>query len=209
MKKYRAFEAGEHIFWRGDELTYVASVVSGVASLNKGLEDGRTQMVGLLLPSDFIGHPGRTRIEFDVIASSDVRLCCFDRAPFQQLLDEMPHISQRMIELAMDELDAARDWMLLLGRKTAGEKIATFIEMVVRRQHFQRRDGVKVDLVLPLSRGDIANYLGLTLETVSRQIGKLKADGVLEFEDKRRFRVIDMERLQQATGDDDDGMVIF
>jgi CRP/FNR family transcriptional regulator len=209
MKKYRAFEAGEHIFWRGDELTYVASVVSGVASLNKGLEDGRTQMVGLLLPSDFIGHPGRTRIEFDVIASSDVRLCCFDRVPFQNLLDEMPHISQRMIELAMDELDAARDWMLLLGRKTAGEKIATFIEMVVRRQHFQRRDGVKVDLILPLSRGDIANYLGLTLETVSRQIGKLKADGVLEFEDKRRFRVIDMERLQQATGDDDDGMVIF
>jgi CRP/FNR family transcriptional regulator len=209
MKKYRAFEAGEHIFWRGDELTYVASVVSGVASLNKGLEDGRTQMVGLLLPSDFIGHPGRTRIEFDVIASSDVRLCCFDRVPFQKLLDEMPHISQRMIELAMDELDAARDWMLLLGRKTAGEKIATFIEMVVRRQHFQRRDGVKVDLILPLSRGDIANYLGLTLETVSRQIGKLKADGVLEFEDKRRFRVIDMERLQQATGDDDDGMVIF
>ncbi len=120
----------------------------------------------------------------------------------------MPHISQRMIELAMDELDAARDWMLLLGRKTAGEKIATFIEMVVRRQHFERRDGTPVDLVLPLSRGDIANYLGLTLETVSRQISMLKADGILEFEDKRRFRVVDMERLQKATGDDDDGAVL-
>lgn len=209
MKKYRSFSAGETIFWRGDDLPYVASVVSGVASLNKGLEDGRTQMVGLLLPSDFIGHPGRTRIEFDVVASSDVLLCCFDRAPFQKLLQDMPHISQRMIELAMDELDAARDWMLLLGRKTAGEKIATFIEMVVRRQHFQRRDGVPIDLVLPLSRGDIANYLGLTLETVSRQIGKLKSDGVLEFADKRRFRVIDMERLQKATGDDEDGSIIF
>jgi len=209
MKKYRSFKAGETIFWRGDELTYVASVITGVASLNKGLEDGRTQMVGLLLPSDFIGHPGRTRIEFDVVASSDVTLCCFDKAPFQQLLNEIPHISQRMIELAMDELDAARDWMLLLGRKSAGEKIATFIEMVVRRQHFQRRDGIKTDLVLPLSRGDIANYLGLTLETVSRQIGQLKSEGIIEFEDKRRFRVIDMERLQQATGDDDDGSIIF
>lgn len=209
MKKYRSFKAGETIFWRGDELTYVASVVTGVASLNKGLEDGRTQMVGLLLPSDFIGHPGRTRIEFDVVASSDVTLCCFDKAPFQQLLNEIPHISQRMIELAMDELDAARDWMLLLGRKSAGEKIATFVEMVVRRQNFQRRDGIKSDLVLPLSRGDIANYLGLTLETVSRQIGLLKSEGIIEFEDKRRFRVIDMERLQQATGDDDDGSIIF
>jgi CRP/FNR family transcriptional regulator, anaerobic regulatory protein len=208
IKKYRSFRAGETIIWRGDELPFVASVVSGVASLNKGLEDGRTQMVGLLLPSDFIGHPGRTRIEFDVVACSDVLLCCFDRRPFQQLLDEMPHISQRMIELAMDELDAARDWMLLLGRKTAGEKIATFIEMVVRRQHFERRDGIKADLVLPLSRSDIANYLGLTLETVSRQIGQLKSNGVLEFIDKRRFRVRDMERLQQATGDDDDGGMI-
>ena len=208
MKKYRLFNAGETIFRRGEDLAYVASVVSGVASLNKALDDGRRQMVGLLLPSDFIGHPGRTRIEFDVVASSDVLLCCFDRAPFQQLLEEMPHISQRMIELAMDELDAARDWMLLLGRKTAEEKIATFIEMVVRRQHFVRRNGRPVDLILPLSRGDIANYLGLTLETVSRQIGKLKADGILEFADKRQFRVIDMERLQKATGDDDDGSVI-
>jgi CRP/FNR family transcriptional regulator len=166
-------------------------------------------MVGLLLPSDFIGHPGRTRIEFDVIAASDVTLCCFDRGPFQQLLTDMPHISQRMIELAMDELDAARDWMLLLGRKTATEKIATFVEMVVRRQNIQRRDGRPIDLTLPLSRGDIANYLGLTLETVSRQIGVLKNDGVLEFIDKRRFRVKDMEGLQRATGDDDDGGVIY
>ncbi|MEM1378375.1 MAG: Crp/Fnr family transcriptional regulator [Pseudomonadota bacterium] len=209
MRKYRAFEAGDKIFWSGDELEYVASVVFGVAALNKGLEDGRTQMVGLLLPSDFIGHPGRTRIEFDVVASSDVTLCCFDRAPFQKLLNEMPHIAQRMIELAMDELDAARDWMFLLGRKTAGEKIATFIEMVVRRQQYQRHDGGRVDLVLPLSRGDIANYLGLTLETVSRQIGKLKSDGILEFVDKRRFRVLDIQRLQAATGDDEDGSVLY
>lgn len=209
MKEYRVFEAGETIFWRGDEMAYVASVVEGVAALNKTLEDGRTQMVGLLLPSDFVGHPGRTRIEFDVVACSDVRLCCFDRGPFQQLLADTPHVSQRMVELAMDELDAARDWMLLLGRKTAGEKIATFIEMVVRRQHFQRRDGLKPDLLLPLSRGEIANYLGLTLETVSRQIGQLKSEGIIEFIDKKRFRVLDMARLQDATGNDDDGAVIY
>jgi CRP/FNR family transcriptional regulator len=208
IKKYRHFPAGQTIFWRGDELTYVASVVEGVASLNKGMQDGRTQMVGLLLPSDFIGHPGRTRIDFDIVASSDVLLCCFDRAPFQRMVEQMPHISQRMIELAMDELDAARDWMLLLGRKSAGEKIATFIEMVVRRQNFQRNDGLKPELILPLSRGEIANYLGLTLETVSRQIGILKSEGILEFDDKRRFRVKDMEKLQRATGDDDDGSVV-
>lgn len=208
IKKFRTFKAGETIFSAGDDLAYVASVVQGVATLRRAVSGGRAQMVGLLLPSDFIGHPGRTQIDFDVIAASDVLLCCFDRAPFRQLLDDVPHISQRMIELAMDELDAARDWMLLLGRKTAGEKIATFIEMVVRRQHMERNDGLKPDLVLPLSRGDIANYLGLTDETVSRQIALLKSRGIVQFIDKRRFRVIDMEALQQATGDDDDGGMI-
>lgn len=208
IKLHKSYRAGETIFSRGDEMGFVASVIDGVATLNKATPDGRNQMVGLLLPSDFIGHPGRTRIEFDVIASSDVHLCCFDREAFRTLIEEMPHISQRLIELAMDELDGARDWMLLLGRKSAREKIATFIEMVVRRQNLERRDGIKPELILPLSRGDIANYLGLTLETVSRQIGRLKADGVLEFDDKRRFRVRDMERLQAATGNDDDGGVI-
>lgn len=208
IKVYRSFKAGEVIFKSGDDLKFVASVVEGVASLNKTLDDGRTQMVGLLLPSDFIGHPGRTRIEFDVIAANNVLLCCFDRDPFRNLLQDVPHVSQRMIELAMDELDAARDWMLLLGRKTAREKIATFIEMVVRRQYGDPTDIATGALILPLSRGDIANYLGLTLETVSRQIGSMKSEGILDFIDKRRFRVKDLERLQQATGDDDDGGVI-
>lgn len=209
IKEYRHFEAREPIFWRGDELQYVASIVEGVATLGKTLTNGQNQMVGLLLPSDFIGHPGRTRIEFDVLAVSDVTLCCFDHGQFQELLIEMPHISQRMVQRALDELDAARDWMLLLGRKSAEEKVATFIELVARRQQIAQHAGLTAQLVMPLSRGDMAGYLGLTLETVSRQIGKMKSDGILEFSDKWHFKVIDMERLQSATGDDDDGGVIY
>jgi CRP/FNR family transcriptional regulator len=136
IKTYRSFSADEPILWRGDELKYVASVVEGVAKLEKSLEDGRNQMVGLLFPSDFIGHPKRTQIEFDVTAASDITLCCFEREPFEELLIEVPHIAQRMVEIALDELDAARDWMVLLGRKTAAEKTATFLEMVARRSQF-------------------------------------------------------------------------
>lgn len=208
IKMYRTYRSGDVIFSCGEELRFVASVVEGVAKLSRTLEDGRTQMVGLLLPSDFIGHPGRTRIDFDVVAANDVVLCCFDRAGFQSLLEEVPHVSQRMIEMAMDELDAARDWMLLLGRKTAGEKIATFIEMVVRRQYGDPSELATGALELPLSRGEIANYLGTTLETVSRHISAMKNHGILEFIDQRRFRVRDLERLQAATGDDNDGGMI-
>lgn len=206
MKSYATFEAGQPIIWRGDDLVYFSSVVEGVASLSRTLEDGRTQMVGLLLPSDFIGRPGRATVDFDVTAVTGVTLCCFKRRPFQQLIDEVPHISQRVMEMALDELDAAREWMVLLGRKTAREKIATFIEMIVRRGTvpLHQADGH----VLPLTREEIANFLGLTLETVSRQFSALKKDGVISFSNRKSFSITDLQALHAATGDDADGDVI-
>lgn len=202
IKTYKTFKAGDQVLWRGDGLTYVASVVAGVASLGKTMEDGRTQMVGLLLPSDFIGRPGREAIDFDVVAVTDVTLCCFHRKPFEALIETTPHIAQRLMEMALDELDAARDWMLLLGRKTAREKIATFIEMLVRRQRLTIDDATDQELVLPLTLHEIANYLGLTLETVSRQLGAMKKERIVQFVDRRRFRVTDLEALHVASGDD-------
>ena len=203
IKVYRSFEAGQPILWRGEELEYVASVVSGVATLSKTLEDGRTQMVGLLLPSDFIGRPGRVEIDYDVTAVTDVTLCCFRRKPFEALIEDLPHLSQRLMEIALDELEAAREWMLLLGRKTAREKIATFVRMLERRSRAGGLDSATHELELPLTRDEIANYLGLTLETVSRQLNALKNEGVLRFSGRRGFDVADMEALEAATGDDD------
>lgn len=208
MKSYKTFPAGTPILWRGDDLAFVGSVVHGVASLSKTLEDGRTQMVGLLLPSDFIGRPGRTQIDFDVTATTDVTLCCFARKPFEKLVDETPHVAQRLMELALDELDAARDWMLLLGRKTAREKIATFIQMLVRRTRMPDADGKTHPLNMPMTRDQIANYLGLTLETVSRQFNALKKERIIAFSDRHQFKVLDVEGLLEASGDDSDGGMI-
>ncbi len=205
LKTYKSFKAGDPILWRGDKLTYVASLVQGVATLGKTMEDGRTQMVGLLLPSDFIGRPGRAEIDFDVVAVTDVTLCCFQRKPFEEMIQSTPHIAQRLVEMALDELDVAREWMLLLGRKTAREKIATFIHMLVQRQHLGGVEDTKKDLVLPLTQEQIANYLGLTLETVSRQLGAMKKEGIVHFSDRRHFKVVDFPALQIATGDDSDG----
>jgi CRP/FNR family transcriptional regulator len=207
IKTYRNYSAGDVILWRGEPLEFVASVVEGVATLSKTMEDGRTQMVGLLLPSDFIGRPDRVRIDFDVTATVDVTLCCFDRMKFEKLVNDTPHIAQRLMEFALDELDAARDWMLLLGRKTAREKIATFIEMLARRSS-TGHDGAKVVVDLHMTRDQIANYLGLTLETVSRQFSALKKDGVIDFADRKHFTVEDFAALQQETGDDADGGVV-
>lgn len=207
MKDYRTFKAGETIVWRGEPLAFVASVVSGVATLSKTMEDGRTQMVGLLLPSDFIGRPGRKTIDFDVVATNDVTLCCFDRGRFEQLVTQTPHIAERLMELALDELDAARDWMVLLGRKTAREKICTFIEMLTRRlDPDQAKTAQQIDL--HMTRDQIADYLGLTLETVSRQFNALKKEKIINFSDRRHFTISDLAALHDETGDDADGGVL-
>ncbi len=208
IKTYREFKAGQPIMWRGDPLEYVASVVKGVASLTKTLEDGRTQMVGLLLPSDFIGRPGRAELEFDVTAATDVTLCCFQNMAFEKMVASTPHLAQRLMELALDELDAARDWMLLLGRKTAREKITTFLEMLVIRSRVDDIEGNPQSLSLPLTREQIANYLGLTLETVSRQLNALKKEGIIKFNDRRSFEILDFAKLHALTGDDADGGMI-
>ena len=207
IKYYRSFQAGQTIIWSGDRMDFVGSVVSGIASLTQTMEDGRRQMVGLLLPSDFVGRPGRPTAAFDVTATTDVVMCCFRKKPFETLIAETPHIAQRLLEMTLDELDAAREWMLLLGRKTAREKIASLISIIARREAtlHKRKTAGMLTVDLPLTREEMADYLGLTLETVSRQISALKKDGVISLEGNRHVSIPDIDRLLEEAGDDTDG----
>ena len=207
MKYYRSFQAGQTLVWSGDRMDFVASLVSGVATLTQTLEDGRTQMVGLLLPSDFMGRPGRDRAPYNVTATTDVLMCCFRKKPFEEMMLRTPHIGQRLLEMTLDELDSAREWMVLLGRKNAREKIASLLSIVARRDaaiNLRKAKG-KLTLDLPLTREAMADYLGLTLETVSRQMSALKRDGVIELQGKRHVIVPDYDRLLEEAGDDSDG----
>lgn len=207
IKYYRSFEAGQTVAWSGDRMDFVASVVSGIASLTQTLEDGRRQMVGLLLPSDFVGRPGREVAAYDVTAVTDLVMCCFRKKPFEDMMLRTPHISQRLLEMTLDELDAAREWMLLLGRKTAREKIASLIAIIARRSASLTESSStgRVVVDLPLTREAMSDYLGLTLETVSRQISALKREGVIEVEGKRHIIIPDFGLLMEAAGDDADG----
>ncbi|MBO9478865.1 Crp/Fnr family transcriptional regulator [Shimia sp. R11_0] len=207
IKYYRSFEAGQTVIWSGDRMEFVGSVVSGIASLTQTMEDGRTQMVGLLLPSDFVGRPGRESASYDVVATTDLVMCCFRRKPFEKMISETPHVAQRLLEMTLDELDAAREWMLVLGRKTAREKIASLLSIIGRRDASLKLEGVSGKMVfdLPLTREAMADYLGLTLETVSRQMSALKRDGVIELEGKRHVTVPSFQRLLDEAGDDSDG----
>ncbi len=203
-KYYRSFAAGQPILWAEDRMEFVGSVVSGIATLSQTMEDGRRQMVGLLLPSDFVGRPGRDKVAYDVRAVTDVVMCCFRKRPFEQMMIKTPHVLERLLEMTLDELDVARSWMLLLGRKTAREKIASLIANLAQRHAALtiRPATGAVTIDLPLTREDMADCLGLTLETVSRQISALKREGVIALEGNRHVRIPDLGRLIAEAGED-------
>ena len=199
MKSYRSCKAGEVIVLEGGVLPFVASIVTGCATLTQSLEDGRMQMVGLLLPSDFLGRPGRATAPFEVVAVTDTMLCVFERLAFERMMAETPHVADRLLKMALDELDAARDWMLLLGRKTAREKVATLLAIILRRAPSA---AFPLRAELPLSREAMATYLGLTIETVSRQMTALRKDGFIRLEGTRGIVCGDLPSLISVTGDE-------
>ncbi len=210
IKYYRTFDAGQPIMFEGDEMHFVASVVTGAAKLSRTLPDGRLQMLGLLLPSDFIGRPGRDTVAYDVEAIQKVTLCCFRRKPFEALIGTIPHIGQRLLTMSLDELEVAREWMMLLGRKTAREKITCLLSMIGRRTAslhlLSFSDGVTFDM--PMSREAMGEYLGLTIETVSRQMTALRKDGIIGMVGSRTITIPDLANLMAETGDDTDGGIL-
>jgi CRP/FNR family transcriptional regulator len=187
-----SLQAGQTVMWEGDSSTLVANVIEGTLKLSTSTGDGREQIVGVVYASDFIGRPFGARTPHSVTALTDARLCLYPRGAFDGFAREHPALEHRLLQRTLDDLDRTRAWMLLLGRKNAREKVATLLLDMHRRL---RADGAGV-IELPLSRQQIADVLGLTIETVSRQIGDLKRMGVIALAGRRGVRIVDAGRLE-------------
>ncbi|SFI87088.1 CRP/FNR family transcriptional regulator, anaerobic regulatory protein [Albimonas pacifica] len=202
IKTYKSYKAGDRLLEMGERAAFMGTVVEGVASMSRILSDGRRQVVGLLFPGDLVGRPFSPVSPFDYVAVTDLRVCAFNRPQFETTLRETPALEQRLLEMTLDELDSAREWMVLLGRKSAQEKLCSFMIMAAQRAlRLERRrpmDGILIEL--PLTREDMADFLGLTIETVSRQIGALKKSGVIELIDARHLLIPSWEALEEAAG---------
>jgi CRP/FNR family transcriptional regulator len=166
----RCFAKHAHMTREGEASTAVYNITSGVARLYRLLPDGRRQIVGFALPGDFLGLALAEKNAFSADALTEVTACQFDRREFSDLLDEKPHLLRRLHDIAGHELGLAQDQMIILGRRTAEEKVAAFL--VGLRDRWARVSGAEVNLPLPMTRQDIADFLGLTIETVSRMFSK-------------------------------------
>jgi CRP/FNR family transcriptional regulator len=172
------FTSGETVFSEEDVTTSFYNLLEGVMRLYKLLPDGRRQIVGFSLPGDFLGMNMSGRHNFSADAIGAVTVCQFAKARFGCFIEDRPHLLRRINELAIRELSQARDHMVLLGRRSADEKVATFL--LGWRERLFALKGTSNTVPLPMSRQDIADYLGLTIETVSRTFTKLERHGAIE-----------------------------
>ncbi len=186
-------EPGQTIIFEGDEAKHAFNVTDGVVRVSKMLPDGRRQITGFLFPGDFLGLAHHDTYAYTAEAITPIRMCRFKRDKLIDLFDELPHLEKRLLGMAADELAAAQDQILLLGRKTARERVVSFLMLISKQE--RKRGGRGNPVSLSMSRADIADYLGLTIETVSRTITKLSKDGVIELPSPNKVVLADQDLL--------------
>lgn len=191
---------GAELMGEGTTIETYANVMSGVVKLTKVLEDGRQQVVGLQFAPDFLGRLFGSESMVGAEAASSVDLCIMPKGALEALMARNPALGRKLMTQTLRELDEARDWMVTLGRKTALERVASFLHRIAAHARPASEGGPGTSFELPLTRADMADFLGLTIETVSRQLTRLRQSGVIAITGLRHVEVPDLERLKAMCG---------
>jgi CRP/FNR family transcriptional regulator len=182
------------LFEQGRNADFVYNLTSGSLRLSKLLPDGRRQVVGFAMPGDFLGLDFEPAHHYTADALTPAKLCQFSRMGFNELLDAKPRLLRRLMTMASHELALAQEQMVVLGRRTAEEKIAAFL--VGMRNRYGRIHGPSVHVPLPMTRLDIGDYLGLTVETVSRMMTRMAREKAIVIVPDG-VRLLDVARLER------------
>ena len=179
------------LFFEGDPAQHCFKVVSGMVRSCRLLADGRRHVNQFLVPGDFVGLESDDTYRFTLEAVSDATLMRYPRRAMDQLVERQPRLGKCLLGLMSDGLSAAQAQMLLLGRKSAVERLASFLLSL------SRRAGESDHIALAMTRSDIADYLGLTIETVSRIFSQLKSRGVIQLKASNEVVIRRRHQLQE------------
>lgn len=182
-----AFGRRRAIYYEGDEAQHYFKVVSGVVRLCKVTEDGRRQIAAFLVAGDFFGWTVQDCHSYSAEAVTDVTAMKYSRHRIEEAVRTDPAVGRRVLGLLANQLASAHDHLLLLGRMTAAERLSAFLLDLTKRRGGTPVDAITVDL--PMNRRDIADYLGLTIETVSRTMSAMKRKGLVSFTDAESVRL--------------------
>lgn len=201
MGRRQRVKAGQTLLWEGDDAPVVANVLTGVLKLAVSTADGREQIVGIVFPADFIGRPFGKESPYSVTAMTDADVCIFNRNSFDAFAGVHLDLQQKLLRRTLDELDRARHWMMLLGRKSASEKVASFLlEISERLSGYSGQGEEHEGFELPFGRQQIADILGLTIETTCRQLTRMRSDGVLDLPSRREVVINDRAAMEAMAG---------
>jgi CRP/FNR family transcriptional regulator len=190
----RQLAANAVLFDEGEVATQVYNVTDGCLKLFKLLPDGRKQVTGFMFAGDFVGLANSETYICSAEAVTEVALCCFDKSKLDGLAHKHRNFEKRLLGRARSELAETQNQMLLLGRKSAEERLASFVLMLSGRAAL--RGAADNPVTLPMSGKDIGDYLGLTTETVSRTWARLQKSKVIDKDAARSLTVVDFEKLQ-------------
>lgn len=194
MGKQITLSPGQTLFFEGDEVQRVFMISEGALKLFALLGDGRRQVTGFMFPGDFLGISIEDEHAFSAEALEQVELWSFSRKRFGEFCERHPQVERELFHLAAHELAAAQQQMVLLGRKNAAERLASFLLSLLCRR--ERLTGQEESVVaLPMNRLDIADYLGLTKETVSRMIAQLRDKRLIRLASQNRVEILDREGM--------------
>jgi CRP/FNR family transcriptional regulator, anaerobic regulatory protein len=193
-----SFAAGEALFWEGDEAGQIFDVLEGVLRVYRIMPDGRRAIMGFIHPGDVLGVSFQNRYLFTAEAVTEVKVRRFGRGRFFAMINETPALRPQLFAILCDEMSAAQDQMLLLGRKTAEERVVSFLLAIYRKS----AKGAEIEL--PMSRQDMADYLGLTMETVSRMMTSLTRRGLIAAGARHTVTLRKLTTLREIAGHDED-----
>ncbi|MQT12206.1 helix-turn-helix domain-containing protein [Segnochrobactrum spirostomi] len=195
-------QAGGSLFFEGDAASHVFAVAEGVLRIFKILSDGRRVITGFLYPGDLVGVSLRDRYLYSAEAVVATKVRRFGRGRFQDEIARCPELRPQLFARICDEMAAAQDQMVLLARKSAEERVCSFLMLIARRMGCSSQPASRIEI--PMTRLDMADYLGLTIETVSRTMTNLTSRGVIEPTGRHTVAVRRMKTLAVLAGEGDD-----
>lgn len=192
----------ESLFFDGDDADFVYEVLEGLIMSYSILPDGRRQIISFAYPGDIFGLSHDGTHHYCCCAKGAARVRSMPRKMLMRIAQDRPEITAKLLNCASKQLNQVQDHFVLLGRKCAQEKVASFILILARR--YAKENATSVTFTLPMTRSDIADYLGTTIETVSRQLSSLRKTGVIDLPQISVVHVRDMFELEELAERDDD-----
>ncbi|MCJ8323786.1 MAG: helix-turn-helix domain-containing protein [Rhizobiales bacterium] len=196
LSKTRSFTDGQLILTEGEVNEYIGSITEGIVKVYKLLNDGRQQIISLGFPGDMLGNIIDAEYNYFVEAVGKVKICLYRVSRIASFAATNPEIYLSILGKTNQQLSHARDWLVLLGRKTAKEKIASFL-LLLSEHHL----GSETDQAfkIPLKRQEIADFLGLTIETVSRNFSSLKNQQLIREQAGHMLIIVDYSALKNIS----------